>query len=76
MANFDKMANGNFKGDVILLPEAMRALRDTAKRDTGAYVDVINTALVIYDALSAAAVAGGDPQAVALRILEALDRVG
>jgi hypothetical protein len=52
VTTFVKLANGNYQGDVQLLPEAYEALSATTKREGGSYVDHINAALVAYDMIT------------------------
>lgn len=61
MTSFVKLANGNYQGDVQLLPEAHDALNAIVKREGGSYVDHINAAIVGYDMILRAqdAVRGG-----------------
>lgn len=73
MASFSELVDGNFKGDVILMPEAMRALKAATEREGGSYVDVINAAILTYDAITFAASKGGD---IGVKLSEAFGRVG
>lgn len=60
MTKFVKLANGNYQGDVQLMPEALNALNAVTKREGGSYVDHINAAILSYDAILRA---GGDAKA-------------
>ena len=55
------LPNGNIELTVQLMPEAYAALCQTTERDNCARVDVINVAVMMYDAISAAATASGKP---------------
>jgi hypothetical protein len=51
MTKFVKLANGNYQGDVQLMPEVHDALNAVVKREGGTYVDHINAAILSYDAI-------------------------
>jgi hypothetical protein len=53
------MPNGNVRLSVQLLPGAYAALTAAAKRDKLSYADVINAAVLTYNAVSTAADAEG-----------------
>lgn len=59
MASFTELANGNWQGDVQLMPEVYEALKRSAARDRAAYVDIINVAIATYDTISATMSAAG-----------------
>lgn len=55
------LPNGNIEITVQLLPDAYAALRMAAERDDAALVDIVNVAVLAYDAISQAAKQAGKP---------------